>query len=229
MEKQITMSEVARAAADGLRRSLYLSMPGSVVAYYPNDTPTPTADVQPMVADVRFNLDTGAPIFEAWNVIQRVPVCFTRGGGFFVAVPLAKYDPVILEAWDLDPTAWRAGGRSGQPVNPHDVRRLGGNYWRCIPSDLAGPLTTQLPANAMAIGKDGDQAQIIFSAGKIQLGATGGDAVALASVVDAFVSALKTFASGVGGSPVTGSAMATAITNYLTTHPTTASSLIKAQ
>lgn len=182
MEKQIPLGEIAREAARTERNSIYVRMPGSVVAYYPNDTPTPTADVQPMVSDPRVDLDTGAIVYEPWSVIQRVPVAWPRMGGFLIMGFLSAQDPVILEAFDLDPTAWRAQGRSSAQVNPGDARRLGGNYWLCRPEDLCGPITDQAAAAAaLIIGKDGDPAQIRISAGKIQLGNAGGDSVALAS------------------------------------------------
>lgn len=179
MERQITIEEIVNAGTETLRASLYVSMPGSVITYYPS---TQTADVQPMVNDVRFDLDTGEIVFEPWSVIHSVPVSWPRAGGFVIAGFLNQYDQVVLEAFDLDPGPWRAQGRSGQPVNPTDVRRLGGNYWRCNPTDLTGPITDAPTSAGMVVGADGNVAQIVIQSGSISLGKGSTDHVALANL-----------------------------------------------
>jgi hypothetical protein len=186
MERQITTTQIVKAETRSARASIYVSMPGAVVKYYPDDQ---TADVQPMVNDVRFDVETGEIVFEPWSVIQRVPVSWPRmAGGFVIAGFLEEHDQVVLEAFDLDPSPWRAQGRSSNPVNPGDVRRLGGNYWRAEPTDLTGPIGDAPTAQGMVIGQDGQPAQIVVTPGKIQLGRSGGDFVSLASKVDSAIS-----------------------------------------
>lgn len=222
MQRQVTTEEIVNAGLDSLRNALYVSMPGSVIAYHAD---TQTADVQPMVNDVRFDLDTGAVVFEPWSVIQAVPVCWPRFGGFVVVGALAQYDQVVLEAFDLDPGPWRAQGRSGKPANPADVRRLGGNYWRCVPTDLTGPIQSAPSSPGMVIGPDGKVAQIVFDGSTISLGAGSTDHVALASKVDACMTAIATHVhTGVTTGPGSSGTSPT-----LTTLPATGSALIKAQ
>ena len=178
MDRQVTLEQVAQAAADTLKGSIYVCMPGAIVSY---NAGAQLADVQPMVNDVRFDLETGAVVFEPWQVIKGVPVAWPRFGGIVFAGPLEPNDQVILQAFDLDPSPWRAQGRSTKPVDPVDVRRLGGNYWRCIPSDLTGPMKDSAAmGSAGVIGVDGDVAQIRFTPGKIMLGASAKQPVARA-------------------------------------------------
>lgn len=130
MERQITLAEIVAAAVETLRNSVYHSMPGTVTAY---DASHQTADVQPMVNDVRINLDTGARVSEPWQVIPAVPVIFPKFSGLTVYCDLAVGDAVELVAYDLDPTAYRSGG---QRTDPADVSRHVGSYWRAFPGDI---------------------------------------------------------------------------------------------
>src|SRR5579872_4438298 len=100
MRRQVTTEELVDAGTSALRASIYIRMPASVVSY---DPVTRTASVQPMTNDVRFDVDTGAVVFEPWSVITNVPVAWPRFGGFVIAGFLQQYDQVILEAFDLDP------------------------------------------------------------------------------------------------------------------------------
>ena len=179
MDRQVTLEQVSQAAADTLKASIYICCPGAVVSY---NAEAQLADVQPMTNDVRFDLDTGAVVFEPWSIVRAVPVAWPRFGKYVIAGPLAQNDPVVLQAFDLDPSPWRAQGRSTKPVNPADVRRLGGNYWRAIPTDLTGPMQDAgAMGTAFVLGVDGDPAQVRFTAGQILLGASAKQPVARAA------------------------------------------------
>ena len=84
---------------------------------------------------------------------------------------LEQNDQVVLEAFDLDPTPWRAQGRSTKPVNPVDVRRLGGNYWSADPTDLTGPSSDPdvLGGASLVLGVAGG-ATLVFNGTTITLG-----------------------------------------------------------
>lgn len=181
MERQITISEVATAAADAARNDMYHCYPGAVVSY--NDS-AETAVVQLMTNDVRVDLDTGARISEPSQQLQGVPVAWPRFGGFVIKGPLAQYDPVMLLAIDLDPTPWRNAGRSLKPVDPGDVRRHGGGYWFALPCSLLVGHPQGSIAGKLTIGAEGGQPLIVIDGSSIQLGATGNDFAALASKVD---------------------------------------------
>jgi hypothetical protein len=173
-------------------------MPAVVVSY---DASTQTATVQPMVNDVRFDVDTGERVSEPWPQIQGVPIVWPRFGGFVIAGPLKQYDPVELVAYDMDPTAWQqSAAPTLQPVDPPDPRRHGGNYWRAFPGDCR-----QNPASspgsfpdALVIGIDGGDPIIVIQGSTIQFGKTaGGGAAALATKVDAIFAKLKTVAADI--------------------------------
>lgn len=172
MEKQITLEQILGAQADALRNSLYHRMPGAVLSY---DAGSQTAKVQPMVNDVRVDVDSGAIVFEPWQPIENVPVAWPQFGSFVIAGFLEANDQVTLEAFDLDISAWRAQGRSTQPVNPADPLRHGGGYWSATPTDLTGPIASAPSAPGIVIGKDGAPAQqIVIDASGVKVGAGAG-------------------------------------------------------
>jgi hypothetical protein len=171
MERQISLTDILQAAGDTARASMYFRWPGVVVAYHAS---TQTADVQPTLSDARLDVTSGGIVIEPWPVILGVRVAWPRFGGFTISGPLAPNDPVVLEAFDLDPSPALAGGRSTKPANPVDVRRHGGNYWLCRPTDLTGPIGDASAAGShFILGKDGDPSQVRFAAGSVQVGLAG--------------------------------------------------------
>ena len=239
MERQATIVDHVDAASDNVVGRIYQRMPGTVVAFYPGTAATPPmVDVQPMVNDVRLDVQTGGKVSEPWPVLQKVPVAWPNFGGFVLSGPLAPMDQVMLEAWDRDPSAYQAQGRSQLPVDPPDVRKLGGNYWVARPLDIITPLKSFAAAAAGAvIGYDGGPGIISFSSSGLKLGGpTAADFVALASKVDACMAAIKThthpvpaagLVSAAPGNPVTGAAVASASAS-LSSLPATGSAVIGA-
>lgn len=195
---QITPSDIAEASSRTLRGELYHSMPGKVVAFNAGGGGSAaTVDVQPMVNDVRRDPVSNARESEPWPTIHSVPVAYPRGGGYTLQFPMRAGDAVTLVAFDLDPTAWRQQGANGGPQDPPDIRRHGGGHWYAIPCDLTDPGALQssaAAANALVVGVDGGQPQIVINGSTIQLGASGGDFVALASKVDAINRDVKALA-----------------------------------
>lgn len=225
MERQITQSEVQTAASDALRNDMYHCYPGAVVSY---DAAQETATIQPMTNDVRFDIDTGARISEPWQEMQGVPVAWPRFGGFVIKGSLAQFDPVILMAFDLDPSPWRAAGRTLKPVDPGDTRRHGGGYWFAFPTNLLlGHPGASSTTGKLTIGDEAGQPLITIDGSHIQLGATGGDFLALASVVDKFI---QTVMAWVPAPNDGGAALKMALTSAgFTIHSSAASALVKAQ
>jgi protein gp138 len=205
VDRHIELSSIIQGAMSTLKASMYISMPAAIVDYNPA---TQTADVQPMLNDPRENLSAEEVYFEPWGIIQNVPVAWPRMGGYVIAGFLKPMDQVVLEAFDLDPTAWRAQGRSLQPVNPGDLRRLGGQHWRVNPTDLTGSQTAGVNKSAptvpsLVIGLDGGLPLITITGTTIQLGEGATSYVALATLVAAELSkiamAFSTFVPGTGG------------------------------
>lgn len=193
MRKEIQLETVINQALESLKASMYVSIPAAIVDY---DPVTQTASVQPMLTDPRTDLSDGSAFFEPWGVLQNVPVMWPRMGGYVICGFLEPKDQVVIEAFDLDPSAWRAQGRSLSPVNPQSLRRLGGQHWRVNPTDLTSPggngVNKSAPtAPGLTIGLDGGQPLIVINGTTIQLGATGGDHVALASKIATELLAIK--------------------------------------
>jgi hypothetical protein len=191
VRNQISSGEVADAKAFGLKASMYKIMPGKVVAYHAGvaGKSQPSVDVQPTVHDVRFDTTTGAPISEPWPVISKVPLAMAKGGGASVAFAMAKDDGVTLLSWDLDPTTYRA---TSNPSDPIDTRRHGGGHWVALPFDITDAGALPDPGGDMVLTPP--------TGGSVVLGPGATDFVALASLVDAAITALGTWAAGGTGS-----------------------------
>lgn len=97
--------------------SVHVSLPGIVVSY---DRAKQTADVQPAVNKlVPSAEDEELDISKRYPVIPAVPVCWPRGGGFFVAADLEPGDAVTLLFSEADYSGWR---NSGTVSDPEDKR-----------------------------------------------------------------------------------------------------------
>ena len=189
MEKQIRTGQLLDLANESLKNSLYHIGVGSVVSY---DAENQVADIQPMVNDVRTDVDTGARVSEPFQVIPAVPIMWPRFGKFVIAGRLNKYDTVVLLAFDLDPTAWRQSGNSTQPSDPPDVARHAGKYWAAFPCDLRlNPIKGASVANAaLYIGLDGGDPVMVINDSTVQFGQTATYAAALGDKVDAAVTTI---------------------------------------
>lgn len=191
MERQTTLSAIIDEVIARILRGYVRVVPGIVTAYHAGSaTAAATVDVQCAVNDVRFDVDTGARVSEPWDVIPAVPLATLRFGPFLVAGPAAVGGKVVLLAFDLDPSAHQKSGGREDPV---DVRRHAGTYFLALPVDITDASAAQSGAaagSALVIGADGAAAQIVVSGSTIQLGASGGDFVALASKVDAGFAAI---------------------------------------
>ena len=200
MRKQIHLEDIVQATVDSNFASKYHVMPGIVSTYYPGSASAPASvDVQPAVNDVRFDKVTGARFSEPFPVVPKVPILFLYVGPYIIAGPMSPGDKVVLLSFDLDPTAHI---QSGMPADPADTRRHAGSYWCAIPGDITTPdafTDGAAIAQGLVIGTDGGQDQIRFTGGKIQLGATGGDYVALASLVAAELGKIKTTLASLTG------------------------------
>jgi protein gp138 len=187
VRRLITLAEILTAFGDRIKAGTYYTLPGIVVKFYSS---TRTADVQPAVNDPRFDPDTGELILEDFKIIPHVPIAYPCGGGFEITWPLVQGDKVTLTAYDLDPTKHILTGNQEDPPN---VGRQRGAFWRATPENVTQGQSGA--GSALTIGAiGGGDPQISFQSGKIQLGASPSDFVALASKVDSMTSLLKALA-----------------------------------
>jgi hypothetical protein len=126
---------------------------------------------------------------------------------------------------DLDDSAFRTAGQTG--MSPVNTRRFAPDAAFCLPAALCDADVATDAASTSTftiIGTDGSQAQIRFDGTSIQLGATGSDFVALASLVAAelakIATAFSTFVPGSGGA---------SFPHAYTSPGNVASALVKAQ
>jgi hypothetical protein len=184
-----------------------------------------TVDVQLAVNNPIFD-ELGNVATEPAPSLSDVPLGVMRGGGFFVWLPVAIGDSVLVLFSDISTDVWREGDGTAQ--DPGWVGK------HTMDSPFAIPMVAPdakmfadiaAAAGKVIIGKDGSAAQIRLSATDIELGNNPTDAVALASLVKSefasFALWVKTGVAPSGGGPVT----------YAAPAPTddVGSTLIKAQ
>lgn len=199
-----TFAEIIDSAMFSHSSEHYHILPGKVVTYYPDKQ---EADVQIAIDDPRFDPDTDELVTEKWPIYPRMRVVWPRFGGFTICGPVNSGDVVQVFFQDLDDSKFRSTGQSGAPDR---TRRFGSDSAFCLPWDMtdAGVATDHTAAgSALIIGKDGSPPQIRINGTNIQLGHTGADFVALASLVSAelakIVTTLATGSTPPGGGVVT--------------------------
>ena len=184
MPANTTWADIILAGIQGHAENVYISLPGVVETYYPL---TQTADISCAVQLPVTVLDDGSTDYDTLPVFPQVPVAFPRGGGFFMAFPLAKGDGVTLVFSSLSHEDFRTTGQV--PSAPTDVQRNGPGSPIAIPCNIQDlKALTALDAAAagahMVVGKEGGP-QIHLDGSTVSLGSLATDFVALSSKVDA--------------------------------------------
>jgi hypothetical protein len=186
------LGEVLTSAVRSGMTRLRTGIPAEVKSY---DPATNTCEVSIVVDNFILDQDSDKT-YETFPDISGVPVLWPRGGGYVMTLPLAPGDFVWLAFSELPLAEWRTTGQHSQPV---DTRRHSIGYPYATPGAWpdAKPLATSDVTNRttkMVIGEDGGEAQVVIDRilGTVSLGRTPTDFVALASKVDAVLSALST-------------------------------------
>lgn len=185
--RNISLAEVLTAALDARMEGVHVSIPGRVVKYYPVSQ---TADVAPTVKTPVTDDETEIQHI-ALPTFPNVPVAWPSGGGYFVAFGLVAGDPVQLVFSD---TATGDYLETGEDSSPADTRRHSAGYPSCIPG-ACRPVTKQFkdaPTEGVIIGKDDTDKQIKITGTEIALGKAATDFVALASLVQTALDAIRT-------------------------------------
>ena len=175
MSRTPTLEEVLRAAVrDGLG-TVHTAMPGRVESY---DAATQKADVQPLVMNVVL-ADEGGAFAETLPVLTDVPVVFPRGGGFFLTLPLAPGDHVLLVFCERSIDKFTAG--DGGVTDPIDARRHNLSDAVALPGfyPFRQPVADASAAD-MVLGEDEDGVQLALTAdGKVRVTFGGGQTVTI--------------------------------------------------
>ncbi len=172
----VALEDVLERFLDAREDELSVAMPGEVVRY---DAEAQTADVRPLIHRALPRADA-APVREPLPIVRAVPVCWPRAGRWYVHMPLAAGDTVLLVCCDRDPSRWR---RTGQPSDPIDTRTHHLAHAVAIPGVY--PRTGELgdtPADALVIGRDGGATVRIREDGQVHV--AGSEELALAGNLD---------------------------------------------
>lgn len=224
-----TPAEVIKAFGDHIKDDIYVARPAVVTAIYPDRQ---TVDVQLTVKNPLHD-EFGNTIFEDATGFSDVPLGVVRGGGFFIWVPIAVGDSVMLLWSDLSMDAWRSAG--AMPVEPIWVGK------HTADSPIAMPMVAPdakffadipLDPDKVIIGKDGAISQVKISDTNIELGSNPPptDFVALASKVDSLLSDLQSAINSWVPVPNDGgAALKAALGSWLAASIATGSTLIRAK
>lgn len=210
------LDELLTLALDQRQRELHTAMPGRVESY---DAATQTCDVLPQLKLQRPDGDGG---FRACDlpVLPSIPVCFPRGGGFFLSFPLQKGDFVLVVFSERSLSNWRQKGEASSPGDTR-MHSLAGAV--AIPGVYpSGDALDDADGTNVVLGKDGSTAaKIEITPSLVKLG--GGDQfAAMANKVKAWFDAFNAAVSG--WTPVAndgGAALKTALSTLYGGTPTT--------
>ncbi len=184
-----TLAEVFGAHGDALRDEIRVMLPATVTAIHAT---TQTVDVKIAIKNPLAD-QYGEVSFEEMPGLSDVPLGIIRGGGFFVWVPVAIGDSVMLIFSDLSWDTWRSGVTGSGPIEPGWVGKHTFDSpvaIPCVSPDIGKLVDPATAGSKVVIGKDGSQAQIRISDTEIDLGKTATDAIALASKIDALITVL---------------------------------------
>jgi hypothetical protein len=114
--------DIQRAAMEAALADVHTAMPAEVLRVHAGEHGRQFVDVQPSLQRRAPNED-GAMIDETLPVIPMVPVGYTQGGGFFVSVPLAPGDFVLLVFAERSLDQWLQTARKGsqRAITPGDI------------------------------------------------------------------------------------------------------------
>lgn len=141
---------------------LHTCMPAEIVAMRDGGADARQfVDVQPMLQRVIIDED-GEQQDEALPVLQMVPVAYMQGGGFFVSLPLAVGDTVLLVFAERSLDTWiqTAERASKSPVLPGDLSM------HSLEGAIALPVGPA-PRSALLTGVDASDLVIATSSGAV--------------------------------------------------------------
>jgi hypothetical protein len=176
------LREIIRRASDARAAEVFTTFPGRVETY---DPATQTADVAPVV---RRHLPTeeGDIMYEDLPILPNVPVCFPRGGGCYVQFPLVKGDHVLIHVSMLGTAEWR---KDGETSDPGDLRLH--HPANCFAVPCVAPNSGALPLSLPGT--------LTMEATSIKAGEAAQDAAGNGEATKAWIDALKTAVTTLGG------------------------------
>jgi hypothetical protein len=211
------MAELLKAAVSKGLADTHVALPGVVTKY---NAGTQRADVKPTVQLPYIN-DDGSEGVDVLPVIPEVPVLWPRAGGFFIHLPLAAGDTVLLLICERSIDEWNL--TTGKvDTNPKDFRKHDLSDAIAIPGLATVPSALkEVLSGAAVFGKEkGPQVRAKSSAVEVTnkgLPSSTGGFVALAQKVDALWLAINSVLAGwtAPKTPDGGVALALALTTAI--------------
>lgn len=176
-------------------RNLHVAMPARVERY---DIDRDAVDVQPVLQRHVPSADRedGTPALETLPLIYSVPLVRPRGAGFFIGIPIAVGDFVLLVFSERDLGQWRA---TGSISNPGDQREHSLSGAMAIPGIFpVGDGPVDVNNSAIEIGMVDGSFRVTFTSSRMEVGGVA-DAAALASKVKALETAIVAHTHAVTG------------------------------
>ena len=187
MSAEPTLLQVLGRVMQNVMAQSYTARPARVDAW---DSANGTVDVTPVFKETLEGDD--ATTVQEPAAITKVPVCWPRAGDWFLSMPIAVGDYVLLVFADRSMDIWQ---QRGGVVDPIDLRRHNVTDAIAIPGVYPKPdvLTESDLATDFFIGEQGGAGVRIKTDGTIELGATAGtkQGVALGDDVRAELDAIK--------------------------------------
>jgi hypothetical protein len=201
-------AEILGQQKDDIFTSMKKCIPATVTAVYPAKM---TVDVQ-VAINTPHTDPIGQVFYEDAVSVCDVPLGTMRGGKFFVWLPVAVGDSVLLLMSDVSTDTWRASPKTSTGPQPNDPFFVGKHTFDscfAIPMFAPDAYVFSDPAGdpgALIVGQDGGSEikihsndvtikvpgapTVTLSGSSLQVGGSS-DAAALASVVDTILTAFK--------------------------------------
>ena len=205
------LADVLRSAAGGARTG----MPGRVERV---DLAKGEIDVQPLVLRGYFD-EAEERATERLPVATHIPLVTFGGGGYRVAVPVAKGDTVWLAFSQCSLDRWLARGGEVDPEFDQPDRFADAVAFPGV-RDFAHPWS--IPSDRMSLGRDDGAARLDITAAEVLVGGGASASHERLLKADTFIAAFQelignmTTAIGTSGTPAGATAAAGAITAYYT-------------
>lgn len=194
VDDDLSLEDLLDRFRGSIAEEIHTAVPGRVESY---DAAAQVADVTPMVRRSMPRAD-GTRASETLPTIRAVPILWPRAGSWFVHMPLAAGDFVLLVMCERDPARWRVTGELSDPIDRrshHLSHAIGipGVYPR---TKALAPTST--PADALVLGRESGatiriqtDGEVVIDASLFRFGGVGAVLVALSTLVDARIAALQ--------------------------------------
>ncbi len=160
-----TLAEYMEAFRGALQNELHTALVGRVESY---DAARQTADVRVMQKRALTTND-GGRVFEQLPILRRVPVLQLRAtaGGWFVHLPIAAGDEVVLLVLERDYQRWRQTG--DESVTPDTRLHHLANAIAIPGLPSAARVLDSPPADELRVGREGGAQVRVTSAGEVHI------------------------------------------------------------